>query len=278
MRYSTFVPIVAAAATAFVIPDEATARQLALSSDAGSTPNEQPWQDRVPSFENFRSSARERLSDAVDAFDTGLRSVLGSFPDVDLDDLLPSWDGPGKGRRRHPARVPTTNLTVYQFIKQSEYTTRFAEIVDRFPDIVASLNATKHNVTVFVPTDKAFERIPEHEKPSQEFVEKVLQYHIVPGNVPIHKVAQAHTLPTALKEDALGGRPQRLRVSRSLFGLRINFFSKVVWGDLVSPGPAEPRMHAADRSTVCPERRHPRRGLPARAAVPGARTHLTFPL
>jgi uncharacterized surface protein with fasciclin (FAS1) repeats len=124
---------------------------------------------------------------------------------------------------------------VYQAIQYSKYSTKFAELIDEYPDIVKVLNSTHHNITAFVPTDKAFEKIPEHhKKPSKEFIEKVLEYHVVPGLFPAGRILASHTLPTLVKEDALGGKPQRLRVSIGLFGLRVNFYSKIVVANIVS--------------------------------------------
>lgn len=115
----------------------------------------------------------------------------------------------------------------------SNYTKKFAKLVDDFPDIVQLLNSTKANHTLFAPIDKAFDKIPEHhQKPSKEFLEKILEYHIVPGFYPAGRVLAGHTLPTLLKEEALAGRRQRLRVHLSLFGLRINFYSKVIVADM----------------------------------------------
>lgn len=236
MRYTTLLPF-AAAATAFVIPDEATAQTLVLetetSHDEGSS-----WWAGVPSVDDLRSSLEDTFSSAVDAFDASAKSLADALPDMDFEipDFLPSstWERPGKGHHGSPIHHGTTNLTVYQAIQKSNYTTKFAKLIDEYPDIVKALNSTEFNVTAFVPTDKAFEKIPEdHKKPSKEFIEKVLQYHFVPGLYTAGRVLFSHTLPTALEEEALGGKAQRLRVSVGLFGLRINFYSKVVVANLV---------------------------------------------
>ncbi|KAI1841638.1 hypothetical protein JX266_012191 [Neoarthrinium moseri] len=235
MKYTAILPFVAAATTAFVIPDEVTAQKLALNPEPHH--DEKSWWDSIPSLDDVRSSVEDTFSDAVDAFESGAQSFLDSLPEIDFEipDFLPeSWEveRPGRGRKGHHGRHGhhgATNLTIYQAIHESKYSTKFAKLVDEYPDIVKALNTTKHNVTAFVPTDKAFEKIPDHhKKPSKEFIEKVLEYHIVPGLYPAGRVLISHTLPTFVKEDSLGGKAQRLRVSVGLFGLRVNFYSKVV--------------------------------------------------
>jgi len=119
---------------------------------------------------------------------------------------------------------------VYQLIASSKYTTKLAKLINEYPDLVETLNGTAANYTVFAPTDKAFEKIPEgHKKPSKELIKKVLAYHVSPDFYPAGRVLVSHTIPTALGEESLGGEPQRLRLGFSLTkGLNINFYSRIV--------------------------------------------------
>lgn len=83
-----------------------------------------------------------------------------------------------------------------------------------------------------MPLDEAFEHIPDHgDKPSKEFMESALLYHIGLGNLPAVKLLKANTVPTAYVEKFLGGEPQRLRTGVGLGGLKLNFYSKVVAAD-----------------------------------------------
>lgn len=242
MRYTSLLPF-AAAASAYVIPDDPTARQLALGS--GHAGDGAPWWDKLPSLDELRRSFEDKLHGAVDAFDERFKSVSETLADWDLDldlgigipDFLPAsvlGDPADDDGHRGPS-----NLTVYEAIKYSKYSTKFAELVDEHPDIVKALNSTSHNITVFVPTDKAFAKIPDHhEKPPKDFIERVLEYHIVPGLYPARRVLMSSTLSTALAAEELGGHAQRLRVAVGLFGLKINFYSKVVVANIVcTPAP-----------------------------------------
>jgi uncharacterized surface protein with fasciclin (FAS1) repeats len=131
------------------------------------------------------------------------------------------------------------NLTLYEAIQASEYSTKFAKLIDNYPDIVARLNSTKKGddwTTIFVPTDRAFAKIPDHDgskPPPKAFVEKLIEYHLVPGHYPAGRVLVSSTLPTALESKKhLGGRPQRVHVGVGYGGVKFNFYSKLVFANL----------------------------------------------
>lgn len=241
MRSFAILPL-AAAASAFVVPDIETFSQLPVH---GQQPHhdDSSWQDWFPSADSISSS----VHDVVDSLSSGveetfhavqgkLETELESIFDEDagsaVEEELDAADKPHRGGGRHGR----SNQTIYQLISQSKYTTKFAGLVDEHEDIVQLLNSTKANYTLFVPVDSAFEHIPKDKKPSKEFVESVLKYHIGLGLYPAGRVLVTHTLPTALDEPLLGNKPQRLRTSVGLLsGVRVNFYSKVVAVDIVSP-------------------------------------------
>lgn len=93
------------------------------------------------------------------------------------------------------------------------------------------MNTTKANFTVFAPTDKAFEKIPEKApKPSKEQLKAILSYHVLPGLYPAGRVLRTHTAPTLLKGEHLSSQPepQRVAFKISLRGLTVNFYSRIV--------------------------------------------------
>ncbi|EAA36599.1 Fasciclin-domain-containing protein [Neurospora crassa] len=149
-----------------------------------------------------------------------------------------------------------SSKSIYELIKESKYSERFVKIIDEHDDIKKLLNNTdgnnKHHYTIFVPTDKAFERFPHHpdHPPPEEVVRHLLQHHILPYPRPIfhhHRrghhddhdhsqeeeqeqeqqdlfdtltfppllLSSLHTLPTELHSPLLDHRPQRLRLSIS---------------------------------------------------------------
>lgn len=146
-------------------------------------------------------------------------------------------DGDHEHKPHHPPHHGKPNLTVYELISKSKYTTKLAKLIDDFPDLVEALNGTKANYTVFAPTDKAFEKIPEHApKPTKEQLKTLLTYHVSPEFFPAGRVLITHTIPTLLKGEHLSDEPepQRLSVNIGLRGLTLNFYSRVIAIDIVS--------------------------------------------
>ncbi|KAI1092802.1 FAS1 domain-containing protein [Rostrohypoxylon terebratum] len=259
MRYSNFLLPFVATAAAIVIPDEATAKQLVLDVEQKVEETASSWRDRICHGANaFLSAVEDTLDNSIEGigrqtskFNDGVGRNLDILVGSDITDFLsPEYleesHWPHKPHGPHGPHGHFTNLTVYQAIHASNHTTKFAKLVDDFPDIVDKLNTTSANVTIFVPTDHAFEKIPDHvkdHKPPKEFVEKLIKYHVLPGFYPAGRVVSSHTLPTTLEEEQLGGQPQRIRVSFGLFGVKLNFFSKVVFANLITSNGA---LHAVD--------------------------------
>ncbi|KAH8597677.1 Fasciclin domain-containing protein [Bisporella sp. PMI_857] len=260
---NTLLPL-AAVASAFVIPDEQVAEQVFLKKEPQSITKklqgtvdsvwasvEDKLKDAVTFSENALDSAINAASRAKSMVECHsamikwdiegwLDSAATTVEDIDLFDgphhppEHPPHQRPGRPphrRPRHPGHGDgkKPNLTVYELIAGSKYTTKLAKLIDEFPDLVEALNGTKANYTVFAPTDKAFKKIPDHgEKPPKELIKKVLQYHVSPDFYPAGRVLVSHTIPTTLKSPSLGDEPQRLRVSLGLKGLAVNFYSRIV--------------------------------------------------
>lgn len=143
----------------------------------------------------------------------------------------PPHHGPPDHHPKHPPHHHKPNLTVYQMIAESKYTTKLAKLISGYDDLVEALNSTKANFTVFAPTDAAFAKIPEHApKPSKEQLKAILSYHVVPDVYSARRVLSTHTVPTLLKSDSLGSEPlpQRLAFKLSFRGLTVNFYSRIV--------------------------------------------------
>lgn len=270
MKLSTTLLPLAAVSTAFVIPDEQMAKQMTIESQT--TPK--TWLDRIFETKNdVLNHAEKSLQDAVafseNAFDNAMNSLseagekaqniiechhsmskfdisgwldsaISTVEDIDIFDH-PHEKPPHHGRPPHNPHNPhhghgKPNKTVYELIASSKYTTKLAELINEFPDVVEKLNGTKANFTIFAPTDKAFEKVPEHhKKPSKELLKAVLGYHISPDFYPAGRVLVSHTIPTVLKESHLGDEPQRLRVGLGFKGLAVNFYSRIIAVNIVCP-------------------------------------------
>lgn len=279
MKLITTILPLAAITTAFILPDERVMEQIAIEKQPQSYfeqfkgPIKEAWSEVEDTFENAFDNAVNAATDAskkaaakfecyysMMSFDAQgwLDSAVEAVEDLDIDEM---FDHPHKKphKPKHPKHPPhghhphhKPNQTVYQLIAGSKYTTKLAKLIDENPDLVKILNGTTANYTVFAPTDKAFEKIPEHgKKPSKELIHKFLAYHVSPEFYPTRRLLFSHTIPTTLGEDDLGGEAQRLRVSAGWGGLRVNFYSKVVAANIVRPLPYFPQPLTHLPSALC---------------------------
>lgn len=182
-------------------------------------------QDAFSQVYDAASEKAQALSDKISDTSSDVHSWLFSHTDDIYEELNIHRPHHGDDPHHEP------NQTVYQLIAGSKYTTKLAKLINEFDDLVEALNSTKGNYTVFAPTDKALDKIPEDApKPSKKQLLKFLSYHVVPENYPAGRVLFADTAPTLLKSDHLGSEslPQRIAFRLGLKGLTVNFFSRVV--------------------------------------------------
>jgi uncharacterized surface protein with fasciclin (FAS1) repeats len=188
----------------------------------------------VDSVKNVGADAYHKIHKAGCDVESWLEGSSFEDPFVDIEEdhedphHPPHHGPPHHGKPHHPPHDGKPNLTVYELISKSNYTTKLAKLIDEYPDLVEKLNSTKKNYTVFAPIDSAFEKIPHHgHKPSKEDIEKVLLYHVSDDFYPAGRVLHSYTIPT-LYEPELLGHKQRLTVRVTLKGPAINFYSKIV--------------------------------------------------
>ncbi|KAI9813544.1 MAG: hypothetical protein M1832_006275 [Thelocarpon impressellum] len=246
MKYALLLPL-AAAATAFVVPDEQVMSRLIVEpKKTASFAEKLPTKDEVyaqldHAFSSVIETSKSALDDAFSRFEESGQRAKGRFQCMksmtafDVGAWLKS--AAEEGPLRLAAEVGTDhghhhhkhNKTVWELIAESKYTTKFAKVISEETDLVKVLNSTEANYTVFAPTDEAFEHLPKHGKmPSKEQIKKTLMYHVSPDFYPAGRVLASHTIPTLLKEATLGDEQQRLRVGLSLKGLTVNFFSRII--------------------------------------------------
>lgn len=231
MKSVTLFPL-AAVASAFVVPDAQVFAQLPVHKEQPQ--DDMSWLDWLPSTDSISKSVHDLVDTLTTGIDDAIHDIKGKF-ETELESIFDDEEDFGIDASDRPHRGhKNSNLTIYQLISKSNHTTKFAKLVDEYDDIVQLLNSTSANYTLFVPVNSAFEHIPEDKKPSKEFIESILKYHIGVGLYPAGRVLVTHTLPTTLNEPLLGDKPQRLRTSVSLLsGIRVNFYSKVIAVDIV---------------------------------------------
>lgn len=150
---------------------------------------------------------------------------------------------PSHGRFNCPSHHEPiyTDKTIYELLSESKYTTKVFEIVKNDEELSKLFKNTKSNITVFVPTDKAFENIPPHHRPNttdlpKEFLRNAVLYHTSPDFYDTKKLFFSKTIPSGLESagDIGKGNHQRLRISHFPFtGMRVNMLSKIVAGNIV---------------------------------------------
>lgn len=248
MKLTSFLLLVALT-SAFVIPDEQVMSEIAVESHR--TSNLIFYKDQLISdFENTFSKVVQTSKNAIDSAiecitETG-HEFSQKIEDTAFDTRLwlesetNSIDGGyghhgDHGHHGHKGHHHEPNMTVYQLIAESKYTTKLAALINEYEDLVTLLNGTAANYTVFAPTDKAFEKIPEHApKPSKDDLKKVLLYHVSADFYPAGRVLVTHTIPTTLVGENLAGEMQRLSTNIGLRGLTVNFYSRVIAINIVS--------------------------------------------
>jgi hypothetical protein len=216
------------AISSFVIPDE---QVLSLLPEKISQPSEcgSETDDVSKRVDDKLSYALDVASNVhvqsdhrvVDFLEFGVDEELGYdhwLPDIERGDR--GHDGP--------------NRTIYQLISESEHSTKFAKLVNKFDDVVEYLNSTSTKYTVFVPADRAFEKFKKAPTPSDEYLKKLIYYHVSPDFSPVRSVFISRTLPTFLKEKELGSNPARISTQFGLHGLTINFIAHIIKADIVS--------------------------------------------
>jgi uncharacterized surface protein with fasciclin (FAS1) repeats len=234
----------------------------------------QAWWDALPYPESLFTPIQDRITKGIQRSTLdGLLSLIDG--EKEEDDAHPPHGGHGRhGRHGHRG---DPEKTIYELIKESNHTTRFAKLVEEYDDIKQLLQDTKHNYTLFVPTDRAFRHIPhrrhghhdqdddgddDHKFP-KEFIIALLKYHITPGLHPLHCVRARNTLPSLLHPSALGtstshsdsthhrDHPQRIRVATVPFLplTRLNFHARLIAGDFAAKNGL---IHALDSLLIPP--------------------------
>lgn len=254
MRISLVLPL-AALTTALVIPDDKIISQVAIESHRPSNSLLEKLPCKHATLHKVEDTLSGIVHDSKNAVDEAMEfatktaeKLSQTFEDASYDSKawLKSASDTLMGHGRHGS----PNMTVYQLISESKYTTKLAALINEYDDLVQLLNGTAANYTVFAPIDSAFEKIPDDApKPSKEFLKKVLTYHVSSDYYPAGRVLVTHTVPTLLVGEFLGGEQQRLSTNIGLRGLTVNFYSRIIAVDIFGTNGV---IHGVDSLLVPP--------------------------
>lgn len=225
MKLLHLLPLLATPSLSRVILDKEAWSQISISYP-------ESWVKEVSVSEKFEfmRSGVERTSKAG----LGAPKKSGSALDEAIEH---GFSLVGHHGLSHTQGKPSS--TVYELIKSSHLTSKFAELVDKFDDLVELLKDTSIKGTLFVPINSAFESLPDSiPELSDKTLKNTLLYHLSPEYFEVKELVQKHTIPSLLKDKDLSDDEhdgQRLSVHYKATGLTISYFSRVIGTNVVSP-------------------------------------------
>ena len=166
MKFLTIVPL-AALSSAFIIPDEQMMSQVAIESSniPKSAFDRLPSENQVvggveKAFSKVVATSKNALDEAIETVTDFGGDVHGKIQDKAFN--AQSWlesvaddvdvDGHhgkhGKhGHHGHHGHCKKPNMTIYELIAKSKYTTKLAALINEYEDLVELLNGTTANYT-----------------------------------------------------------------------------------------------------------------------------------
>ncbi|KAL5598936.1 hypothetical protein BROUX41_003745 [Berkeleyomyces rouxiae] len=149
--------------------------------------------------------------------------------------------------------VMMTDKSVYDVIKGLGDSMKFQQYLDKNPDVRSRLQDLSHKYTVFVPNDKAFEKLPDDLKDSLFMVDNAefLKYHIAHGDYAGAGMLTLHTVPSLMHEEDIGDHLQRIRIDAGLTSTNVNFYAKVLG---TNTDAANGAVHQLDSVLIDPPR------------------------
>ncbi|EAQ89736.1 predicted protein [Chaetomium globosum CBS 148.51] len=193
-----FALLFAATAAALVTPGVVSKQQTPLATDQDKTAEQnvvQAWWDGLPNPTSLMSPIEDRITKSIQhSTQDDFLSLID--PEAQEEDHPHPHPRPPHRRHGRHGHHGDPDKTIYELIKENKHTTRFAHLVEKHDEIKQLLQDTKHNHTLFVPTDRAFKHFllhhggggdnddddgDHHKGPSKEFLLAHGKYHITPG-------------------------------------------------------------------------------------------------
>ncbi|TDZ21167.1 Aurofusarin biosynthesis cluster protein S [Colletotrichum orbiculare MAFF 240422] len=155
----------------------------------------------------------------------GPRVFTWSGTSAAIDQNENEKDGPAHSRRSWTNIGPQS---VYSIIHASKEGHRFADLLGRHPTLLDRLDGRDGEFTVFVPTDDAIDKLHHLDRSDERLWREILEYHVLEGRYDVEALLASGTVPTLLREDGMGTRPQRLRTERDGKEIGVNFYGRLV--------------------------------------------------
>ena len=163
------------------------------------------------------------------------------------------WPGHHKGPNPHLKYI---NHTIFEFLANSTHHKHLYKLVKNDSSLIDLFNTTGKDgkITLFAPTDHAFEKIlkhipKNHTHPPKWLLKKLIEYHTIDSFYPALRVLTHRTIPTLFKAHHGPNLTQHIRVGAGLKGVNINFYAHPVFVDIFA---ANGVIHAIDSILLPP--------------------------
>ncbi|TDZ44765.1 Aurofusarin biosynthesis cluster protein S [Colletotrichum trifolii] len=221
MRPDTLLPLAAVAASAVAGHEQQEATQRSSTQWVALSTNTRP----VSSSNGVIDSIGDIISHAASAVTDTARRFTWSGTAAAIDQNENEKDGPAHSRRSWTNIGPQS---VYSIIHASKEGHRFADLLGRHPTLLDRLDGRDGEFTVFVPTDDAIDKLHHLDRSDERLWREILEYHVLEGRYDVEALLASGTVPTLLREDGMGTRPQRLRTERDGKEIGVNFYGRLV--------------------------------------------------
>ncbi|RPA75169.1 FAS1 domain-containing protein [Ascobolus immersus RN42] len=161
---------------------------------------------------------------------------------------------PGHDEDGPPEGAIQPEATLLDMLRQTHHSSHFLDFLSDFPEIEKRLDDHSHNLTVFVPSNDAFDRILKGKKKEdlklpKEDIEKLLKYHIMDGYHDYDGLKWHNTIASEMEDHELGqDEKQRLRIG--LYRCpTVNLYSEILIKDYIGKNGV---IHAVDSIILPP--------------------------
>jgi uncharacterized surface protein with fasciclin (FAS1) repeats len=167
----------------------------------------------------------------------------------------PGFHWPGHRKGPNP-QFQYINHTIFEFLANSTHHKHLYKLVKNDSSLIDLFNTTGKDgkITLFAPTDQAFEKIikhipKNHTHPPKWLLKKLIEYHTIDSFYPASRVLAHRTIPTLFKAHHGPNLTQHIRIGAGLKGVNINFYAHPVFLDIFT---ANGVIHAIDSILLPP--------------------------
>jgi len=147
------------------------------------------------------------------------------FPRTSNHSHWPHWPG---HRRGHP-HFKHTNHTIYEFLASSTQHQYLYNLIENDTTLIDMFNTAGRDgkITLFAPTDGAFEKVLKHPTPKW-LLKSLVKYYTANSFYPAERLLTQRTIPTLFQSNE-PFHSTKLRINVGFNGVTINYYSHPVF-------------------------------------------------